>query len=229
MDDQLYGSRGLVIGATVILLFCADVLLKARGLKGRYEILHAIGNGVATALTAGGMLETLFDPIHAFHCPTNMNGYCVCIGIHTYHVLAFRPLPLLEWIHHILMIGLVGPIVFYFPVGSILDYCVFFLSGFPGGMSYVLLALRKNHYVEAITEKRFNAAINTWIRTPFTVIGGYLIFQVVWVKRANLTYVEILAGLFVAALSAWNGIFFGRRVVENYGNRRPSGSDPHTS
>ena len=97
MDDQLYGSRGLVIGATVILLFCADVLLKARGLKGRYEILHAIGNGVATALTAGGMLETLFDPIHAFHCPTNMNGYCVCIGIHTYHVLAFRPLPLLEY------------------------------------------------------------------------------------------------------------------------------------
>ena len=70
---------------------------------------------------------------------------------------------------------------------------------------YEKLLRQKNKYLKALAEKRLNAAINTWIRTPFTSIGGYLIFRVVYVKRANLTYVEILAGLYFinVAPAAW--------------------------
>jgi len=233
MEDTLYGQRGVIIAATIALLFVADLALKAKALKGRYEILHAVGNGVATLLTFDGMLKTLLEPMQSTEGPLSIRGYCVAIGIHAYHVLAFQPLPAMEWMHHILMIGVVGPIVFHIGNGCILDYCCFFLSGLPGGISYVLLSLRKNGKLDRLIEKRINAAINTWIRTPFTVIGGYIVFATVYKKRNQLTIVEVLGALTISGLVAWNGLFYGRRVVENYGSSRIGGSkrlpEPHVS
>jgi len=221
MDDALFGSRGAIILSTVLTLAVADIgVLQRFKLKGRYEILHAVGNAVATVLTFPGMISTLLEPMASWDGPVGMSGYCVCIGIHAYHVIAFQPLAPMEWMHHILMIGLVGPIVFYYGSGCILDFCCFFLSGLPGGMSYVLLALRKNNQLDRMSEKRMNAAINTWIRTPFTVIGGYIIFVLVWKKRNELTKAEASMALMIAGLTAWNGLFYGRRVVENYGSSR---------
>ena len=113
-------------------------------LKGRYFILHAAGNAIAVILTFNGMTRTLLDPVHAAEGDVQIFGYCVVVAIHLYHVLAFRPLPQVEWVHHVLMIGIVGPVVFYYARGAIIDYCSFFLSGLPGGIDYVMLALVKN-------------------------------------------------------------------------------------
>jgi len=236
LEDALLGTRGAIILATVAILAVADVLiLKPFKVQGRYEILHAVGNALVTALTFSGMVSTLLEPMQSFDGAQSISGYCVAIGIHAYHVLAFQPLSSADWMHHILMIGLVGPIVFQFGTGNILDFCTFFLSGLPGGMSYVLLALRKNSKLDRMDEKRMNAAINTWLRTPFTVIGGYIIFTLVWKKRHALTTAEIFLSLLIAGLTTWNGLFYGRRVVENYGSSRMPATkgtrlpDPHVS
>ena len=132
------------------------------------------------------------------------------------------------------MIGVVGPMVFHSGSGCILDYCCFFLSGLPGGISYLLLALRKNGKLDRLIEKRVNAALNTWIRTPFTVVGGYIVFALVYKKRNALSTPEVLGALIISGLTAWNGLFYGRRVVENYGSSRTAGKgtrlpDPHFS
>lgn len=221
MEDALFGNRGCTILFTVAILAVADVvLLKPFALKGRYEFLHAVGNAVVTVLCFPGMMSTLLEPMSSWDGPISISGYCVAIGIHAYHVIAFQPLSSADWMHHILMIGLVGPIVFHYGSGCVLDFCCFYLSGLPGGISYALLALRKNNKLGRMTEKRINAAINTWIRTPFTVIGAYIICTLVWKKRAELTQAEIVMALTIAGLTAWNGLFYGRRVVENYGSCR---------
>ena len=69
MEDRMYGQRGAIILGTVVILFLADLVLKAKKAKGRYEILHAIGNGVATFLTFDGMLSTLLEPMKSWDGP----------------------------------------------------------------------------------------------------------------------------------------------------------------
>ena len=132
--ESLFGARGLTILVTTLCLWMADrMVLVPLKLKGRYFILHAAGNAIAVVLTWNGMVRTLLDPVHAAEGDVQIFGYCVVVAIHLYHVLAFRPLPQVEWVHHVLMIGVVGPVVFYYARGAIIDYCSFFLSGLPGG------------------------------------------------------------------------------------------------
>ena len=143
--ESLFGARGLTILITTLCLWLVDRLfLIPLKLKGRYFILHAAGNAIAVILTFNGMVRTLLDPVHAAEGDVQIFGYCVVVAIHLYHVLAFRPLPQVEWVHHVLMIGIVGPVVFYYARGAIIDYCSFFLSGLPGGIDYVMLVLVKN-------------------------------------------------------------------------------------
>lgn len=143
--ESLFGARGLTILVTTLCLWLIDrFVLVPLKLKGRYFILHAAGNAIAVILTFNGMVRTLLDPVHAAEGDVQIFGYCVVVAIHLYHVLAFRPLPQVEWVHHVLMIGIVGPVVFYYARGAIIDYCSFFLSGLPGGIDYVMLVLVKN-------------------------------------------------------------------------------------
>ena len=76
----------------------------------------------------------------------------------------------------------------------------------------MLQALTKNKLLEPTVEKRLNAAINTWIRTPFGTIGGYILFIQVMYNGHEFSYKENLACLTVGGLVAWNALFFGRRV-----------------
>jgi len=228
--ESLNGCRGLTILLTTVCLWLIDrLVLVPLHLQGRYFILHAAGNGIAVLLTFQGMARTLLDPVGAADGETSIFGYCVVCGIHLYHILAFRPLPQIEWVHHTLMIGVVGPVVFYYARGAIIDYCSFFLSGLPGGVDYCMLALVKNGVIAKETEKRVNSAINTWMRVPFGVIGVYILFQVALYRHQTLSFGEIVSILTVAGLVLWNALYFGRRVVENYGGVRGPGSEPRCS
>lgn len=173
-----------------------------------------------------GMLKTLFDPLKAGEGEARLNGYIVITALHFYHVLAF-PLNFQDWLHHGLMIGLIGPITFTFARGPICDYCSFFISGLPGGIDYAMLSLVKNGRLSKIIEKRVNAAINTWIRVPFTVVGGFILFQ--FQLYYDLTRGEQGMIITVALLVVWNAVFYGRRVIENYGNVRPRHASVHAS
>ena len=98
--ESLFGARGLTILVTTLCLWMVDrMVLVPLKLKGRYFILHAAGNAIAVVLTWNGMVRTLLDPVHAAEGDVQIFGYCVVVAIHLYHVLAFRPLPQVEWVH----------------------------------------------------------------------------------------------------------------------------------
>ena len=211
---------------TTLSLFIFDIILARNGLKGRYYILHTVTNAICVILTFEGMLKTILDPVNAGKGQAHLNGYLVVTGLHIYHVLAF-PLNFQDWLHHFLMIGIVGPITFSFARGPICDYCSFFISGLPGGIDYAMLSLVKNGKLSKMVEKRVNAAINTWIRVPFTVIGGFILFQ--FQLYYDLNRGEQAMIITVALLVGWNAVFYGRRVIENYGNVRERGASIHAS
>ena len=105
--ESLFGARGLTILVTTLCLWMVDrMVLVPLKLKGRYFILHAAGNAIAVVLTWNGMVRTLLDPVHAAEGDVQIFGYCVVVAIHLYHVLAFRPLPQVEWVHDVLMISM---------------------------------------------------------------------------------------------------------------------------
>jgi hypothetical protein len=58
------------------------------------------------------------------------------------------------------------------------------------------------------------------MRTPFGVVGAYILFQVALYK--SLDFGAIVSVLTVAGLVLWNSIYYGRRVVENYGGENQS-------
>tara|TARA_B110000977_G_C10947843_1_gene443492 strand:- start:216 stop:983 length:768 start_codon:yes stop_codon:yes gene_type:complete len=228
-------ARIATVAISFIVIAIADQVLKhliktrnGAPLRGRYEFLHSVSNTITVVLCFPGMIETLRDPINAAKGPTEINGFLVIIAIHCYHVVAFRPLPMIEWVHHILMVGCIAPIVWASARGSIVDYCSFFLSGLPGAVDYALLVLVKNKRMDRVLEKRINSAINTWLRTPFTLIGGFILFQLTLYDE-SITPRDRIACLAVASLVAWNALYFGRRVVQNYGSNMPQGSEPHVS
>jgi hypothetical protein len=219
-------QRTQIVIWTTFSLFVFDMILAYKGLNGRYYILHTVTNGICVILTFEGMLKTIMDPMKAGQGVAHLNGYLVVTALHIYHVVAF-PLNFQDWLHHFLMIGIVGPITFKFARGPICDYCSFFISGLPGGIDYAMLSLVKNGRLSKMVEKRVNAAINTWIRVPFTVIGGFILFQ--FQIYYNLNRGEQAMIITVALLVGWNAVFYGRRVIENYGNARERGASIHAS
>ena len=228
-------SRIATVAFSFLIIALADRVLKrlctrrdGAPLRGRYEFLHSVSNTITVVLCFPGMVETLRDPINAAKGPTEINGFLVIIAIHLYHVYAFRPLPMIEWVHHILMVACIAPIVWASARGSIVDYCSFFLSGLPGAVDYALLVLVTNGKMDRVFEKRVNSAINTWVRTPFTLVGGFILFQLT-LYDDTITPRDRIACIAVAGLVAWNAMYFGRRVVQNYGTTQKPGSEPHVS
>jgi hypothetical protein len=47
-------------------------------------------------------------------------------------------------IHHVVSVGILGPLAVWYRPGSFLNYVCFFVSGLPGGVDYAMLALVKH-------------------------------------------------------------------------------------
>ena len=157
----------LILDVTVCKAFCSDS-------GARWFLLHALGNGVVAALALPDFFHVAANPpaaMSAAYCsdlpfpacsdwPT-----CLIISMHIYHMLRFRLGPD-DLFHHLLFVPIIGGIHFAYPLGASNNILSFFISGFPGGLDYFLLALVKAGRISSFTEKRINCSINTWVRSP---------------------------------------------------------------
>ena len=84
------------------------------------------------------------------------------IAIHVYHMLAFK-MSSDDLFHHLTFVPVIGGGHFVWPWGAAGNILCFFISGFPGGIDYALLAMVKRGWVSSMTEKRINLSINVWI------------------------------------------------------------------
>lgn len=232
----LLEQDAVVLLTTLLLCAVVDLAMKQAGWfsqdkNGRYFSLHVLVNAYVTAVHLDDVLTTYADPSQAWRSgPVDTKGCVAILGLHVYHILAFQPLDLVDWIHHVVMIVVMLPLAWALRPGALLGHGAFFSSGLPGGIDYLMLVCVKKKWMHRMTEKRWNAHIQLWLRMP-----GCLFHAVfAWIGRVESqkllggtlhpsvpntsllpAWADLPAIVVVIATFFWNGPFFLRRVIES--------------
>jgi len=157
------------------LAFCDYVY--ARHTKARWFGLHIIANFWISVLCLPGVWLMLYDPLYALregrtnHWPTSL-----VFAVHVYHMLFFKGLHWIDWLHHILMVVVGAPMLVTAEVGPLMNFNNFFMCGLPGGADYAMLFAVKHGWMTPIKEKKYNCMINVWFRAPFLVAVATLAY-----------------------------------------------------
>jgi hypothetical protein len=191
------------------------LLTQYTSLDGIYYLIHSLHNGAIVYLTGQEVYKSLTDFNYILTSPKNITALECVFALHLYHLAIYwRKFRLDDWLHHILMIGIALPIGWFADSRSLLGYSLFFTTGLPGGIDYVLLFLARNNWLQRGTEKVINAWLNTWIRSPGCISHVTLTLILISIETTIFSQMWWY-GIIVAALTFWNGQYFMRQVVEN--------------
>lgn len=199
--------------------------------KRRYFILHVVANAIVTCLCARDVYFVLTRPLMTnMMSPTNVYASYVAFSLHIYHILMFRPLDSIDWLHHGLSVFVAAPLTFGINTGPLHNFGMFFVTGLPGGIDYAMLILVKKGRVLLSTQKRLSAWLHIYVRCPGMIIYAGLLW-VSWIIIRNtetlrmqyadkikndLAYIDIIVTV-CCVIYYWNGTYFMHRVVYNYG------------
>jgi hypothetical protein len=204
-----------------ISILCTTFCLIDRGLTkytpldGIYYLIHSLHNLAIVILTEDEVVKSLTDFNYVLDSPKNLLALEFVFALHIYHVILYwEKFRYDDWLHHILMIGIGLPIGWITDSNSLLGYSLFFTTGLPGGIDYFLLFLTRNFWISRETEKKVNAYLNTWIRSPGCISHATLSLLLISAKTATFS-TDWFLGLIATVLTFWNGQYFMRQVVEN--------------
>jgi hypothetical protein len=212
-------SIGLYTSAFIFV----DKLLNLFNLQGRYYFTHAIANMCIIYNTFNCMIDSYILPYtNQFNvldkCSDNniFISRNITYSIHFYHIIYyFNSLRYVDWIHHIIMVGLTLPLSHLINQNNLLGHSFFYIIGLPGMIDYIMLFLVKNNYMHKNKEKNINSLINLWIRCP-GCISNVTLGIVFFINSLNiLKLYEIIAGGIIILSIYWNGIYFMNQVVTN--------------
>lgn len=201
--------------------FCAfDSLLSRLGLEGVYYAVHSLHNAAIVYSTLPEIITTITQFPTAIQQPVNMFALQICAALHIYHILYYyKKLRFDDWLHHGLMIGVALPIGGLVSSGTLLGFSLFFTTGLPGGIDYILLFLTRNLWLHREIEKRINTWLNVWVRSPGCIAQATLSIIVLYMNKELLSLNEWHAGAVAALLNYWNGQYFMQQVVYDLGKR----------
>lgn len=202
-------------------IFCfMDTVLERIGLKGVYYLIHSIHNTAIVYYTGTEVYQSLMNFPSIAQSPTNVQALQLCFALHIYHIVMYwKKFRMDDWLHHGLMIGIALPFGGYLPSGSLLGYSLFFTTGLPGMVDYCLLFLARNDWLDKDIEKRVNAWLNVWIRSPGCVSHAALVCA--YVSTLHNSSTLFLYGAYITAcLTYWNGQYFMRQIVYDVGSRQ---------
>ncbi len=87
---------------------------------------------------------------------------------------------------------------------------LFFMTGIPGGITYLLLILVRYNYITKLTEKRISKHLNLWLRMP-----GILFFASILLLNMIKNPFEIQNYLTLFYM-IWNSIHFTKTITESH-------------
>ena len=110
------------------------------------------------------------------------------------------------------MIGVALPLGSAVESGALMSMSLFFMTGLPGGINYALLFAERNGWICRETEKAINVPVHEWLRGPGCVATAALILGATFSSPAATGWQRV-AGVLIAALTYWNGIYFASQVL----------------
>lgn len=203
----------------IIIMIITDFILdKGFNLKGNYYLIHSINNFIVVYYTFNDIISCFTDfnniLINNYSNIPSIITYC----LHIYHfIYYFKSLRFDDYLHHILMVGFCLPVGNYIQSGLLLNYSLFFLTGLPGGIDYLLLFLNRNNLlIDKYIEKTINSYLNLWIRMPGCISQSTLTL-ILYNQNKHLYSLDIkVLIILVILLVSWNGIYFMNQVVRNH-------------
>jgi hypothetical protein len=194
-----------------------DKVLKNK-YEGKYYLIHALHNMFIVYLTHGDIVSTFTEFNFILIKNINILPSIVTFSLHIYHIFVYREkFKSDDWLHHILM-GAALFMAHQFNTGRLINYSLFFTTGFPGMIDYFLLFLVKNNKLDFRIEKKMNNYINLWIRCPGCISHAVLTVLVYNIYKNTILngHFEQFGYIFTAIITYWNGIYFMNKVVISY-------------
>jgi len=189
----------------------------------RWFFLHSIANAAVVATAASAMRAVLTDPVHAMdgskYTDTSLFGAAsiwpltIINSVHVYHMCGGFKLSGADYFHHLLFIPALGFPGQVYRWGPLANWEAFFISGFPGGVDYLLLGLTKIGVIDGMLEKRVNANLNTWLRAPGIIAATVLLYQALLLGNHVVPLWAVYVQL---GLPAYNALYFNKQAVANY-------------
>lgn len=211
------------IGFGIGLFIGIDYILKKFKIEGRYYFNHMVCNSIVVYNTFSSMLLS-YDTssiINQEQLSSLYTAKIIIYSLHLYHVLwYYRNLRRDDWIHHILMIGIVLPLTEVVPQNHIISHALFYTTGLPGLIDYTLLFFNRNNLIHRYIEKRVNTFLNLWVRAPGCIMNTCMSIMALMTNYNQLTNTQIYGGIVMLSLVYWNGVYFMGQVVTDYANYR---------
>ena len=211
-------SIPIITGLFILL----DIIIDKCKINGNYYIIHLIANTIVVYNTMQDMLLSyVYKHDIQSIIPYNNNNLDftknIIYSLHFYHIIwYFNKLRKDDWIHHIIMILIALPLVELLYPSPLIGHCLFFTTGLPGGIDYLLLIFVRNNIINKMTEKQINNIINLWIRCPGCISNATLSLSNLLLNYNILSIYEILAASIIIICVYWNGIYFMAQVTHDY-------------
>jgi hypothetical protein len=214
MNDLFYHI--LIFFTTMLSYSIFDYKLGDK-VQGKYYLVHSIHNAIMTYMVLPDMYNMYFDFCNFETHESNLIPAIMTMALHIYHIILYLPkLRSIDWIHHILMVGIALPIALCYSRGSILNHSLFYTCGVPGCIDYMLLFLSRNNVIKSMTEKKINTWLNVWLRAPGCNVHTIFTIMVLNYYYVNTSLFGIIMIVFTAYLTYWNGNYFMKEAVIDY-------------
>ena len=140
----------------------------ARHTEARWFALHVIANAWISLLCLPDLYLILTDPVTSLANRTTVNHWptALVFSVHMYHMLFFANLQWIDWLHHILMVVIGGPLLITGEMGPLMNFNHFFMCGLPVGRRPPSAAARRapllamsGHMPECVPRPRPNGRL----------------------------------------------------------------------
>ena len=172
----------------------------------RYFVMHALFNAWVVFNVMGDFCYTLTHPTSTYAVSRTIIVHMVVF--HLYHLVLYDTTDD-DKVHHIVNVFLICPLLLLHPT-NVAHFAFFFMCGFPGLLTYILLVLVKWKYITKGTEKCISLHVNMWMRAPGIVVACYLI-GLNFVATRHVTVA--IAACIVLLASLWNGMHYLRSII----------------
>lgn len=196
-------------------LFCGLDIFLNKFFKNNYYFVHFLTNIIITFYSINDVISIYIDFDNSLEGEINYLPTQLTYSLHLYHIINYYHKLLYEdWLHHILMCGIALPIANLSNCGKMLNHSLFYLTGIPGGINYLLLFLNRNNYIDKIIQKKTNYYLSLWMRAPGCITHSA--FTIILVFKSQMNFIRSLSLIFTAIVTFWNGIYFMDKVVQDY-------------
>ena len=191
------------------------ILCKLFNNNGRYFQLHSIINLYITIRISYDIFDFFIDPINSYKLLNNNNNSYLILSLHIYHLFISNKLTIIEYIHHILFVGLgVLPTIFYIKTNQIyLGYIA--CCGIPGVIEYGTLALYKKNKLSLNTQKHIICYLYNYLRYPLALYGCFLNY-ISWKYNNVLNSENLYFSIYINILLFLNGSVFNQLYLKSY-------------